>query len=480
MWEIDITRLRGFCPKYFEDTYPSFGNKAQAGAMQNISLVDPNVMTQGSGMAELTNGDQGGAVTTLIRGILRQVTSSGVSFAIGGNKLYKFSSDTVNSGGTPSWPRTISDDGSEVGEDVAYYQGALYYSYNQAGSIGTIGRYNLDATFDDDYWDTGTPAASDLQSAPHQMINGGDDVLYIANGRYIATLDGTTGNDQGLDFWQNSEISSITWNYNRVLAALNRPNVSGVNVNQSAIYRWDGFSSSWEGDPVEVSGRIGALYTKNGITYVWYESFLTGTARLTFGYINGVNVVPLRTFSGTLPAYYQVGEMSDYIIWLSSGRLYAYGPLSGEVESDMFQMMSPQYTTATGGIANPFGRILIASNASTNYSLERESGYAVSANYKTLLFNTNPKSKSEVREIIVEFNTLATGARVDLTLKDNKGTSLWTGIISYAGDGAVTKKTFRPGAQGENFRLEYDFTNGSATNPVEIRKTYINGLNVDF
>lgn len=478
-WEIEIDRHRGFAPKYFEDTYPSYGNKGQAGAMQNISLISPNRMTQGPGMADLTNGDQGGAVTTLWRGITRAAVTSNAAYAIGGTKLYKFSASTVNSGGTPSWPRTISDDGSEVGEDVCHYQGALYYSYNQTGSIGTIGRYDLSTTFDDDYWDSGTPSASDLASAPHQMIVGGDDVMYIANGLYIASLDGTTGTPQALDFFQDSEVNSLTWNYNRVLAAVNRPNLTGVNVNQSGIYRWNGYSSSWEGDPIEISGRIGALYTKNGITYVWYETFLDGTARLMFGYVSGTRVVPLRQFSGTLPLYYQVGEMENYIVWSSSGRLYAYGPLSGEIEVDMFQIMTPEYTTTPGGIANPFGEMVIASQSSTNYSVRRESGYSTSANFKTLLFDTKPSTYAMVDEMIFAFDGMSTGARVDLTLKNNQGTSLWTGTISYTLDSTAVTKRFFPGAQTENFRLEYDFSNGSTTNPVKIRSVIIKGHNIN-
>lgn len=49
-----------------------------------------------------------------------------------------------------------------------------------------------------------------LQSGPHQMIVGGDDVMYITNGIYIAYLDGTTFEPQGLDFFTDSQVVSIT------------------------------------------------------------------------------------------------------------------------------------------------------------------------------------------------------------------------------------------------------------------------------
>lgn len=483
-WTIEIDRHRGFAPRYFEGSYPSYGNKSgqsQAGAMQNMSLLDPSVLKPGPGTAELTNGDQGGVVTTLIKGIIRHAISSDVAYGIGGAKLYKFSASTVNSGGSPSWPRTIDKSvvTAESGEDVAYYQGSLYYSYGHSGSAGDMGKYDLSTTFDDDYYSASATGGADLQDGPHQLLVGGDDILYIANGRFIASLDGSTASPQALDFWQNSIVNSITWNYNRVIAAVNRPNITGANQNQSAIYRWNGYSSSWEGDPVEISGRIGALYTKNGITYVWHENFEGGTARLVFGYINGGSVVPLRTFSGSLPLYYQVGEYFDYIAWLSSGRLYLYGPVSGEMPVDMFQFMSPQYTANAGGIASPFGTMLISSNDGSNYSLEKESGYAVSATYKTLLHETSLDGlHSYVGKIEFQFDQLASGARVDVSLVDNKGTTIWSETISHTAHGTATKAVFYPAAQGENMRLQYDHASGSASNPVNIRKVKINGKNI--
>ncbi len=473
-WQIDIDRHRGFAPKYYEDTYPSFGNKDQAGSIRNISLLNPNIMTQGPGMTALTAA----AVTTLIKGILRHAVASNISYAIGGAKLYQFSASAVTNAG--DWPHAVDKDTvtGEDGEDVCYYQTKLFYSFNHSGSAGDIGMTALAGTFDDDYYSTVATGGAALQTGPHQMINGGDDVMYITNGQYVALLDGTTANAQALDFWTNAQVATVSWNYNRVIAGVNRPNLTGVNVNQSAIYRWDGFSSSWEGDPVEVNGRIGALYTKNGITYVWYEGFLAGATRLIFGMLTGGQVEPIRTFSGALPLYYQVGETNDFIIWLSGQRLYAFGPLSGEIGSDLFQLMSPQYATS-GGLATPFGKILIASNATTNYSLEVESGYATDAFYYTLLFQTaKAASESMVDKIEINTDVLAAGAKVDLTLKDNKGTSLWTDEMSYTTDGAATKKTFFPRCEGENAPLEYSFANGSAANPVGISDVHIEGHNI--
>lgn len=67
--------------------------------MVDISLIDPNIITQGFGSAALTAGTQAGAVTTLIRGILKTCTSSNVSFAVGGNKLQQITNTAVTNAG---------------------------------------------------------------------------------------------------------------------------------------------------------------------------------------------------------------------------------------------------------------------------------------------------------------------------------------------------------------------------------------------
>ena len=224
-WQVLIENFNGgYAPNWWRETYPSYGNKNMAGAMQNVDLTNPNSITQGPGLATLTAGDQTAAVTTLIKGILRRATSSDVSFAVGGNKLYKFSSTAVVT--TSPWNYSggghqISHDGSELGEDVAEFQGALYYSYNQTGSVGDIGKYDLASTFDDVWGSTVPTGAAALTSNPHQMIAAGNDTLYIANGRYIAEWNGTTFVAQSLDLPVSSVISSIAWSGNRLWIASN-------------------------------------------------------------------------------------------------------------------------------------------------------------------------------------------------------------------------------------------------------------------
>lgn len=475
-WTISINSFGGFIPAWFKNSYPFYGNKEMASDMENIDLTDPNVMTQGPAPNDLINGDQTGAVTTVIRSFLRSVVSDGVSYAIGGNKLQKISSTTVtNTGGV--FPHTITHDGSEDGEDLVYYQSKLYYFYNQAGAVGDIGQLTFPSTFEDDWGSAHATGAAALQSAPHQAIIGGDDVVAFTNGIYVGTIDGTTLNVDALDFWVDSVAVSITWNENRYKIAVNRPNVAGANLNQSGIYTWDGTSGSWEGDPVEVNGKIGALYTKNGITFVWWQD--SGTSNeFNFGYLSGTQLKVLKRCEGTLPLFYQVGEHKGFIAFISDGLVYLWGSADPDLPVIFFQYTSSLYTTTIGGIGTPFGDLLTSShNATTGYSLAKASGYTIDSTYKLKAFDMSaPGYVSVMDKIQITTEQLSTGAKVDSTLTYDKAKSTQTLTqIAYSTANYTLHKILNKSYKLEDFRLDFDFANGSITNPVKIRSILIKG-----
>jgi hypothetical protein len=478
-WSITLDSFNGFCPAWFENSWPYYGNKNQASDMRNINIIDPNVLTQGPGLADLTAGTQAGAVTTLIRSILSYAVSDNVGYAIGGAKLYQISATAVTNAGI--WPHTI-DKGTvtgEDGEDVVYLGGKLYYFYNHSSSAGDIGQYDLATTFDDDWGSTVPTGKEALIYAPHQVINGGDDMAYFANGNYIGSINstGATIDTQALDFWVNSQVASITWNENRVIAAVNRPNISGSNFNQSGIYRWDTVAASWEGDPIEVQGKIGALYTKNGITFVWWQDS-TDTGGFNFGYIktNTSQLVSLRRFKGSLPLFYQVGEFRGYLMWVSSNLVYLWGAKDVDIPVALSQYCAGKQATV-GGIASPFGELLIASYATTNFSLSKPSGYTVDSTYKTLAFKMGGAGyKSQIDTIQVQTEQMSTGAQVDWTLTYDQGKSTVTlDPIAYSTANKTRHKLLNRSIQVEDFRLDASFANGSATNPVKIRSIFIKG-----
>lgn len=478
-WTITIEKFGGFAPAWWENTYPAYGNKNHAGDMQNVSLIDPSVLTQGPGLSDLTNGDENGAVSTLIKGILKHATSSDKSYAVGGNQLYEFSASSVTNAG--SFPHTIDKAAvtGEDGEDVCEYQSKLYYSYNHSGSAGDIGQFDLSSTFDDDYFSAAATGGADLQDGPHQMVVGGDDVLYTANGRFIATLDGSTATPQGLDFHTDAIVTTIGWNHNRVIAGVTRPNITGTNQNLSAVYRWDGISDSWEGDPIEVGGRIGALYVKNGVTYVFSDD-ISSSGGHTLAAISGLQLRDLARFKGDVPDYYQVTEYKGFLIWVGDDRIYAWGTPDTKMPLDLFQLADGGHSTV-GGLGKPFDEPVVASHdGSSAYRLAEFSGHETTASYKTIMFNVSGASYvAQIDRIVVETEDMSSGAAMDATLRYDSGKSSQSlNQVAYDATNTPTRHDLldRDSKQiVENFRIEFDWSNGSATNPVKVKGLYIEG-----
>jgi hypothetical protein len=469
-WEINIDSLTGgFCPAFWTATYNSYGNKNQASDLQNVDLTSPSFLRQGPGLANLTNGTEADAVSTLIKGLLKYAQASNVSFGIGGTKLYKLSSTTVTD--DASFPRTVTN--MTDGQDVAYYGGKIYYSYNKA-SGGDMGQLTLPSTFDDDWLSSVPTGQFSLQGdVPHPLLAAGNDFLYIGNKNYVSSYDGSTATEQDLDLPSDCVIQDLAWASNRLWVATNRPDISGSNKNIASIYVWDGNSPSWD-DEIVVMGRIGALFVKNGTIFVFYED-ISSTGGYKLGYVNGTAISDIAHFTGSLPAFYQVAEYKNFIIWVSSGEIWAWGSAAKDTPVIIFQLADGGYSTV-GGLACPFGTPIVASSQDTSYKLAKFSGYDTDCHWYSLLFDTTMNArKSLIDRIMFNFNKLATGARVDYALKDNKGTSLKTGTISFSGDGAVTSKIFYPKCEAENFRVELSWANGSATNPVDILNIKVAG-----
>lgn len=476
-WNIQITDfLGGFAPAWYnQGSYPSYGNKNHAGDMANIDLTSPNFLTQGPGLANLTDGTQAGAVTTLLNSVLDEAVTSDVTYGIGGAKLQKISSTAVTN--TGAWPHTIDKAAvtAEDGEDCVAYQGNLYYTYNHSGTAGDIGKYDLASTFVDDWGSTVPSGAAALTGdVPHQAIVAGNDKMYIANGRYVCSYDGTTLIPQALDLPTGSVIQSIGWTAERLYMTANRPDLTGSNKMNGSIYLWDSTTTSWEAE-VKVMGRLGACHVKNGIFFFFYTD-ITSSGGYKLAYLDGSSVVDVASFTGGLPEYGQVTDYKDFILWVSSASVWAFGAGDKDVPVRLFQLADGGYATV-GALACPFGTPMVASTESTNYKLAKFSGYDTACTYKTLLFDvTGETGLSRLNTVVWNFEQLATGASLAWSLVNNQGVTIYSDTISYAKLGAATSFVAElNGKLAENLRVQLDFSGGSTSNPVKVKSISIYG-----
>jgi len=474
-WNIIIDApFAGFAPAYFLDDYPVVGNKNSAGKMQNMDTSNPIGMTQGPAMTALTNGTQAGEVTTLIKHILNTPTEDGITWGIGGAELYKITPTTVTSDG--NYPHTINKAvvTAEDGESTARAGDYLYYFYNHSGDAGDIGRLTLATdTFDDD-WGSTVPAsgASTIEDAPHPSVVAPSGIIYFGNGRYVGLYNPATDvlDAQALLFDEDAQIVDIDYDNGRVVVALNSPNLGGSNSNVGGVFYWDEVSEFYDDQPnPRVKGTLGALYIKDGTVFVWYEK--SNAQAYSFGVVNGNRVQLIRNYTGGLPNFGQTAEDSGFICWASGNTIYRWGAEDESLGSTMSQYVAG--FTNPGAVGTPFNSLMFASNATTNYQLTKTSNYDVNCFWKTPMFNVAP---SIVDEIIVHYEPTATGARVDLVLRyDRGGSNLAVGSITHAGDGSRVVKVFKPKQRVEDFRLEFDWSNGSATNNFTVRKVEVYG-----
>lgn len=460
----------GFCPFYWKDDYPEFGNSNMASDMTNIDLMSANYLTQGPGLDDLTDGTESGNLSSNVKSMLQIPASSDTIYGIGGNKVYTITSSEVSSSHTV-------DNGSETGEtgeDVEIYSGELFYSYNH-DSGGDIGKFDLSSNWDDDWW-TDSAGGTKLTDNPHPMIVAGTSgVLYIGNGQYVAEWDGSTAYHDSFNTTDSdSTIVDLAWNQNRLWIAANKPDLSGDNKSNATIYAWDGNSDSWE-SAIRMKGKVGALYNMAGTLFVFYQDNLSENLT-TIAYVNGTQVEDIASYEGEMPEHNQVTEYQKFIMWSAGGEIYAWGAGDKNVDARMFQFADAGYDTS-GGISNAFGTPLVAStDGSSSYRVAKFDGYDTNSEWKSKTFNLQEESRnSHIDSLWIWFEKLKSGAEVDITLRNNEGTAFAEKTISYSDDGAVSFKRFGNLGRCKNFRIEFDFSNGSTSNPVKIKGIQLYG-----
>ena len=482
-FEVEIENfLGGFCPAYWKNNYPSFGSRNMAAKMKNIDLTDPAVLKPGPGVQTLTNGDQAGAVNSLIKSIMQTVVADDETFGVGGTALYKIKSAIVTS--DADFPHKIGGAAAKTGEDVKEYNDDIYYTYNHAATNGEMGKLVLPNTFDDDFLST-APAigAFSLQpDVPHPLEVGGDDIIYIGNKNYVSTYDKSTdtAKEKAIDLPADCVVVDLKFYLKKLYITVNWPDITGDNRVMQSIFIWNTVDDSWDNEIPQIK-KGGGMLKKGGVLFIFYED-LTSEGEGRLGYLDGVQIKEVCQFDGSLPAFNQISEAEGFILWISDGLVFAWG--GGEerrVPVRLFQYMQAKHATI-GGISVPFGKILLASeDGGGNYDLSKEHGYQTDSYWKTLLFPISGKKgrMGVIERMVMDIDPLSSGARIDIALKNNKGTTVFEGEFSYASDTEATKKFFDMVKKSENMRIECDWSKSSATTSFDIKRMYVEGHILD-
>ena len=449
----------GQAPLAHLNTLTSLGKTGHYSSASNVDVISsPEILTQGMGLATLTAGTEAAAITDLVNYIMDIAVAADVTYAISSTKLHKISSTAVS----VASPFNVSGGGYTItnatdGSSVALLKGKLYYFFNKS-SGADCGMYDLNVTFDDDYFSTVPTGAAALQKAVHPVATQ-QDLMAFGNGRYLGIFNDTTTtlSPTKLDFGNDAVVADVIFHANQWWVAVNS-GITGTNRTMGRIYLYDGSAiSAIIADETAVGvQRIGFIYALNGVVYVAYQD-LSSSGGFHVGYISGRQLKHLRSFTGSLPTFAQKSLFNNTIIFVSSGLIYSCGAVIDQLPVQISQLMDGGFTTV-GAIACPFGTILTASTQSTSFKLAKASGYDTACNYRTLVIPlSNGRHVGYIEHIIVTTKSLGVSSRCDLVVEINQAaysgtvqqiipksatfTAAVTDIITSAGHGLLNGTT---------------------------------------
>lgn len=307
--------------------------------------------TDVTNVSAVTNPIVGGinkynAGSTITKGILIQGT---------GGLIHEltYSTNTITNGGG-TFPHTIDHSHTnEVGEDtVAYSIGATRYAFYsfRDDMDWDVGIYDYATTFDENYMSqnaTGFAAFASIitagKSAPHPMIVGSDDVLYMGDRNFIHAFDGqvTAGGTvyvAVLTLPAGYMVTSFAKTPDFLVIYAYRQDqtdTTGSVTGEATAFFWDYLALdptyTYDLDDNFVNGGFTWKGTVGCFTagrpsdqWLGVNSNKSSDLRL----FNGSTFERLASFDGTIPIYRGVDILSDEIMWNSAGTIFSYAERS--------------------------------------------------------------------------------------------------------------------------------------------------------
>jgi len=459
----------GILPNDYWQTYGE-PNQSQNSLTTWYDCSNPNYLAPSPKPYDIT----GASTTDLIKYItdytIPYQSVNDAAYAIGKSNLYYLTSYGITS------LRTVTD--MTDGQSLIYFANNLYYFYNRSAS-GNIGKFNLNATYDDTWASTvsgGTVAI--LEVAPHPVTSYKAKMIF-GNGRYLGTSDGTTVTTQYIDYGAGSQVSDVAVSGSYLYIAVVFPALG--TKKRTIIYKYDALLA--ETDPLDfinVKDEVTAIRVVNGIPYVFYGDYTyTSILEGHLSYISGSQIVHLKTFKGLSPLFYQVSEYKGYIAFLDNyySNIYLYGSYDTGVNPILFPLINGS-NTSIGCLANPFKGLMWSSKLITTCKLNRLPYADIAQYYQYSVWLSiaqivgDSLNDSIVDNISVFTNVLGDSAGCSLKVRyptSNLKTLAITGTNKF-------KHVFRNiDIPADMFSLELDWSTYSETNPCFIKSIIVNG-----
>jgi len=298
------------------------------------------------------------SVTTDITKIISYITDSANAYAIGGTKIYNITTATNTISTTSPFPKTLTGEGTHSAHtsfdasDIIVYENngthEIFISYNDAtdGDIARLSSVGSSNTFDLDYYSAVAGGTVLNANYPHPMAIGDNNIMYIANGSILASMDLNTGTpvvvDTEIDLLGGWIIKDhISYNGFHLIAARESHISSAGSIPESsiedrqhgrcAVFVWDYVKQNFDDIYYIDDADIHRIFIHNSTPYV-----ITQTANISSKLrslsAGKFKVVPNGYFQyANEPSIGGVLTKDDLIYWTakSSGKIYSYNKYFG-------------------------------------------------------------------------------------------------------------------------------------------------------
>lgn len=340
--------------------------------------------------------------------------------------------------------------------DTVFYNGNFYTTSEtdiciQDAALGTR----------TESWWIATKGKSALTSGiPHPLLVY-ESIMYIADGRYLHKLDGSTVSTQVFDVPPDHIITAmVEWNGLIYMVAEPYKNLTGGVHGLSQMFSWDGLSESWY-EQYFLDYRVNALYVFKNTLYAWHNDFL--------GMWTGSEMSPVRPLSSQVFKC-QITATANSMLYVDGSTIVRYGaPYIKGFPRKFFPYLSSA-ALPFAGIISVASNNLIASEthatASPIYYIANldTPGTAVS---KALTFNRRAfKQPVKMRGIVVEMEAIVSGQSVKVEYINDKGTL----VTPTEGSGVIN-------TVGATFK-RFDIVGKDATRNIVPKVTITGGVHV--
>lgn len=338
------------------------------------------------------------------------------------------------------------------------YKGNFYVTSNT-----DIAMLNFDFSVNDfSYWVTTKGKAALTPNVPHPMVTYAD-ILFIADGRYLHMIDGTTATTQVLILPEDYTISDLELYDGKIYIAASK--FTGYSENVPAldarIFTWDSYSASFV-DEFPLQDPIESMRVFGGTLVLFSQYYV--------GYWTGSTVNVLRMLTNRVRRY-QISISKDRLYYAQGKSVFCMG--NPVMQKTKFFSAPIYYATQdiTAIFCHRPGIMMVNSGTKMLNVSDLDAGTGVEKSFYSLKYPLG--GYSVIQKVIIESEALAALTNIGLQYIDSEGTVREIGTYSHTAFGAISYHEFDMQIKAHRPTYFYQQIVNFVANPKGIRRIYV-------